>query len=104
MIMEYYDKKEYNKAKQLADQGDALAQFTLGLMYYNALGVDQNWLSATKNLHFANAPFPRFSAVAYRLSCPETRRAYPIVAVVFLSACFKSQSQSRPSIKFIIAI
>jgi hypothetical protein len=22
------------------------------------------WLSATKNLHFANAPFPRFSAKA----------------------------------------
>jgi hypothetical protein len=23
------------------------------------------WLSATKNLHFANAPFPRFSATEF---------------------------------------
>ena len=49
---EAYEKKDYKTAHEKflfsAEQGDALAQYNLGLMYYNGQGVPQNYKEAVK--------------------------------------------------------
>jgi len=48
--LDTFDKGDYATAlqewKPLAEQGDAIAQYNLGLMYYNGDGIHQNYISA----------------------------------------------------------
>jgi len=40
--------QDFDETKLLAEQGDAVAQFALGLMYYNGEGVPENDAEAVK--------------------------------------------------------
>ncbi|MDG6471886.1 tetratricopeptide repeat protein, partial [Glaesserella parasuis] len=49
---QYYEQQNYQAAfpifKELAEQGDAVAQFSLGLMYSKGRGVNQDYHQAVK--------------------------------------------------------
>ena len=42
------DASDFRQTRQLAQQGDAEAQFNLGLMYYNGQDVHQDYAEAVK--------------------------------------------------------
>jgi TPR repeat protein len=53
--LKYYEQKEYDKAlplfKQLAEQGNAIAQLNLGKMYFNGYGVTKDNAQAVYWFH-----------------------------------------------------
>ena len=59
-------------ARQLADRGDAAAQYNLGVMYAKGHGVSQNYAEALKWFHLAADQ--EYASAQYRAGCGNLHR------------------------------